>query len=461
MPGNINIGVTWRRDGRNAAHRGDLAVFDHIALRRDIETFTLAWDEADTADDVRLGELANMHLLVVPGGPHANDTQIPTVKTNGRGRPVTQAKDNVAKGNAAAYASQRAQSELDLIEKARVLGMPILALCGGSWRLVENYGGSTIELAALGRDGKIMQAGASSGNRTRHAGPMNRVETQFKHPLETRPGSLLEDATGRTKARADLKPGQKLPEMHANSVHWAAVRTRSMGTRPDLQEQPYEVAPNNMLNMSARDPSALKTSEAVESAHGAPVIGAQWHPEYQLPTGADDEEHPTSRAANLRLIQYMIEAASAYKVHRETVELLIKRHKRKTPIGNASAVRWRGAPVHTSATPGRPARPASIPRHKEDTENPAWKSRSELLVRAYLYNLGRKENLYLTPDEMLNLALGAPLPAFRLKQLRHGAPIAAFLEKNVWAGKYLKAEDKRTVLNTWPRDAPEEGPEEL
>ncbi|MBS8228948.1 gamma-glutamyl-gamma-aminobutyrate hydrolase family protein [Vannielia litorea] len=450
MPGPINIGVTWRRDGRNVAHRGDLAVFDHIDLRGDLAVFSLAWDGADTPDDLNLGELGDMHLLVVPGGPHANDTQIPTVKMN-RGRAVALNPANAPRpGGTATYARERAQSELDLIEQARMLGMPILALCGGSWRLVENYGGSTIELAALDRDGKVMTSGFTKSNRTRHAGAMDNVSSEFKHGIHTRPGSLLEDATGRAGVRKGLEEGETMPEMHVNSVHWSAVRTGNMGTRPGMAPQPFDVTPNNMLQKSAVDSGKPGTSEAVESAAGAPVIGAQWHPEYQLPTHEEDEEHPTSRANNLALIQYMIDAAKAYQSHRASVEALIERFGRGAPIGRAEGVRFSGAPAHTGATPGAPMPASSIPRHASDRASHHNMAGAEKAVRAYLFGLGRDRNLFLTPYELLNLALGAPLSTFRTKKDRSGKRISSFMFKNVWARKYCSQDDKDMILKTWP-----------
>lgn len=435
----VKVGVAWRRDGNNAGHAGDLAVFQHPSLVNEVEVYSLAWAGANTPANLNRGELKDMDLLVIPGGPHANATQIPV---------AGQAVDNKAQGNTAVYADARAKSELDLIEQARTLGMPILALCGGSWRLVQNYGGSTVELAAVGADGKLLIQGSNPGARSQHAGNMNNVETEFKHPLTIKPGSLLENATGRTQ-----KPGAKpqLP-MQVNSVHWAAVRTQVMGARPGLPPQPFEVVPNNMLRMSAKDPSTLGTSEAVESQHGAPVIGVQWHPEYQLPVKGGKQD--ASRRANLHLMQWMIKAGRAYRAHRDAMAEMLKL---KTFGGTAtprtaSEVQFRGAPAHTGATPGTP--PASsipITPHEDDTADPAKMARAEQAVRSYLFNLGRKGKLFLTPQELFNLAAGAPLSRFREPEDLKAQPIITFMDKNLWAQKYCSEEGKQEITKKWPR----------
>lgn len=446
----VKIGVAWRRDGNNVAHQGDLDVFQHPSLKDLVDVYTLAWDGA-AFGGVRTGELKDMDLLVIPGGPHSNDKQIPVI---GKG------KDNAPKENTVTYANQRAKSELDLIEQARTVGMPILALCGGSWRLVQNYGGETVEVAALDADGKFLQAGSNTNARKHHAGNMNDVKTEFKHSAEIRPGSLLQSATG-------LPTGPKgaAPQMEVNSVHWAVVRTGSMGTRPGLGARPFAIVPNNMLAMSARDTSKQQTSEAVESQHGAPVLGVQWHPEYQLPTSGGPEQpapQQAARAANLALLQWMIKAAQAYRTHRDAMTLILARTGGRPEMKGLSRVSFKGAPVHLGdpgtpskagallGEPGTPSKAAAIPKHKLDTA-PVPASLSEAAVRSYIFfNLGRQPGkIFLQPVEIYNLAVGAPLSRVRdTDELKKG-PVSTFMKANEWAQKYCSPADKETILK-WP-----------
>jgi gamma-glutamyl-gamma-aminobutyrate hydrolase PuuD len=448
----VKVGVAWRRDGNNVAHQGDLDVFQHPALKDLVDVYTLAWDGA-AFGGVRTGELKDMDLLVIPGGPHSNDKQIPVI---GKG------KDNAPSENATAYADRRAKSELDLIEQARTVGMPILALCGGSWRLVQNYGGETVEVAALDADGKFLQAGTNTNARKHHAGNMNDVKTEFKHAAMIKPGSLLQNATGLPTTGPQ---GTGAPVMQVNSVHWAVVRTASMGTRPGLGARPFDIVPNNMLAMSARDTDKQQTSEAVESQHGAPVLGVQWHPEYQLPTtgGAQPPaQQRAARAANLALLQWMIKAGRAYRVHRDAMtEILGNARAARPEMAQLPGVSFKGAPVHLGepgtpskagailGEPGTPSKAAAIPKHKLDTA-PAPTSLSEAAVRSYIFNLGRPTGkIFLQPMELYNLAVGAPLSRMRdPEELRKG-PVKKFMDKNVWAQKYYSPTDKPTILS-WP-----------
>ncbi len=252
-------------------------------------------------------------------------------------------------------------------------------------------------------------------------------------------GSLLDNAMD---APTDMQISTAQSQMQVNSVHWAAVRTASMGTRDGLAPQPFEVVPNNMLRMSGRDPSALGTSEAVESLHGAPVLGVQWHPEYQLPI--QDGEQAPSRAANLALLQWMIKAGRAYRAHRDAMAELLGD---ATPLKTAQGVSFHGAPAHTG-NPGVGPGATTIPKHKDDTD-PAAFARAELALRSYLFNLGRKGKLFLTPTEVFNLASGAPLSRVRDPDELIKGPVIAFMKRNAWAQKYCSADSQQVVLK-WP-----------
>jgi gamma-glutamyl-gamma-aminobutyrate hydrolase PuuD len=421
----VKIGVAWRRDGNGVAHLGDLGVFDHPGLKGEVDVYSLDWSGAPISGNLKRGTLSDMDLLIIPGGPHANATQIPVIDQEVQNQPKGQTED---------YAKARAKSELNLIEQARTLGMPILALCGGSWRLVENYGGSTVELAALDNSGKFRTNGPPNNSaRTRHAGNMNDVKTEFKHPLAVRPKSLLETAMSESK--------NPPTDMQVNSVHWAVVRTSGMGTRPGLGQQRFSVVPNEMLQQSGRDPLSLGTTEAVESVHGAPVLGVQWHPEYQLPESGG--QHPGSRAANLALIKWMIEAGRTYRRHREVIAELLNGGTPKT----AQNVRFRGAPVHTGA-PGAAPAARTIPRHRDDSDT-AQRASAELAVRRYLFDRGRKDSLFLTPVELFNLSSGASLSYLREPDELKKKSVVNFMNKNEWAQKYCSNGSKQEIIN-WP-----------
>ena len=154
MPVTVKVGVTWRRDGREAAHQGDIQALQSMGDSEFIlDVYSLIWANApvDPNTTLKQGNLEEMDVLVVPGGPHANQSQVSLTLTKEipepKNTPPTKDKN---------YASARASSELDLIEKARYLGMPILAFCGGSWRLLQSYGGQTIEVGSLTNDARCI-----------------------------------------------------------------------------------------------------------------------------------------------------------------------------------------------------------------------------------------------------------------------------------------------------------------
>jgi hypothetical protein len=223
-----------------------------------------------------------------------------------------------------------------------------------------------------------------------------------------------------------------------------------MGERPGLPARRFDVVPNNLLQVSAMDPSALKTSEAVESRFGAPVLGVQWHPEYQLPQA--NAHQTASRASNLALMQWMLKAGRAYRAHRNAMKLLLEKYGAKDlpskALKTASGVHFTGAPAHTGNTGVAPTAQV-IPRHKEDTEVGNF-SKSELAVRAYLFGLGRRPGkLFLTPTELFNLATGAPLSRFREEEELKQKPVLDFFAKALAAQKYC-SEEAMATIKKWP-----------
>jgi hypothetical protein len=220
-----------------------------------------------------------------------------------------------------------------------------------------------------------------------------------------------------------------------------------MGVRNGLNAQPFEVVPNNLLKVSAKDPSALGTSEAVESQHGAPVIGVQWHPEYQLPqTGGQQTQ---SRLANLNLLRWMIEAGRAYRVHRNAMQKVLDLFG-GGQLKTASGVQFQGAPVHTGDRPGAPPPARAIPQHKDDTLDTTGFAKAEMAVRRYLFGLGRKGKLFLMFVEVFNLSTGAPLPRLHEPEDLRPGPVITFMKANVWAQKYCNEEAKQAILQ-WPK----------
>jgi len=424
MP-NVKVGVAWRRDGKDVAHQNDL-----LALRalKDVEVYSVIWEGAKYAIELNKAGIEEIDVLVVPGGPHANDTQVSlTQKTASKAAPD---KD-------ALYASERATSELNLIERARYLGMPILAICGGSWRLLENYKGKTIELGSLTDDGKIPPKPEAENKdlTSRHTGNMNLVGSEFKHAATIQPGTMLQGAVNDTGSSASKVP----VNIQVNSVHWAvAYEGATMGKLPQGQYYPG-IDPRNQLQVNARDSGGAKTVEGFESVSGAPVMGLQWHPEYMTPGGAGKRENAlqtSSRQVNLAAMQYVIDAGAAYRVRRNAVKIIqgnIKDLEKTTAIAEVQFRREdEAAPKMKLTAPPKLPGETKLP-------GPTEMAMGEYFVRKYLGALGGKR-WQLKSDEWQNLLDGQALSAVNentpdYKKL--GAKIAV----DKWLARFLTASD--------------------
>lgn len=116
-----------------------------------------------STDDV-LKDLEEVDFLYIPGAPSALDSQIGssadiklfeeeesfnTTKSNPATKKAKDLKDQKRKRDE--YES-RSQYELKLIDIARTRGMGILAVCAGSWRLLEAYGGGVRTLPKAVRE---------------------------------------------------------------------------------------------------------------------------------------------------------------------------------------------------------------------------------------------------------------------------------------------------------------------
>lgn len=412
MPVTVKVGVTWRRDGREAAHQGDIQALQSMGDSEFIlDVYSLIWANApvDPNTTLKQGNLEEMDVLVVPGGPHANQSQVSLTLTKEipepKNTPPTKDKN---------YASARASSELDLIEKARYLGMPILAFCGGSWRLLQSYGGQTIEVGSLTNDGKIQATPARFNGplNKRHAGNMQNVASEFQHGVDVVKGTMLGGAlttpTAQKPTGPALKTSQRVPtgpvSLEANSVHWAVAREGSMGKLPSEANAPFQgLESSNQLQVNARDSGPAKTVEGFETRHGAPVVGMQWHPEYMLPTKSPVEgetgAQTNSRQVNYQAIRYILEAGAAYQVRRATMKA-IREH-----FGTAFVAKESKANVHfPEQTKGSGAR--AVPQGPPTSRVPM--SSSANAVTTYLGQFKRTPPV-LTWAEWTNLMNNRPL----------------------------------------------------
>ncbi len=310
-------------------------------------------DAARTMD----ANLAGVDLLYIPGAPAA---------------PTTQQTDTHKMKPASAFKKTEAVSrdafESALIEAAMTRGIPILAVCAGSWRLLEGFGGAVRELS--GEDVKRHYEGSWNCN----------------HPLAVRPGEkgILNRSALKTNTKTGVFPG-------ANSTHWAVAATTTTGalakhgnaeTRAshafpaprERGEKPAGMGSSAQRNWRKREDKAilkehadasaafpttpgrafrdpadllqvmvregtrarLGTVEGYESNSGAPVVGVQWHPESFMPGMKGPGEkyaNDDTIAFSRNIFMNMVLAALASQTRRSNVIPALKEAFQKEGMG--------------------------------------------------------------------------------------------------------------------------------
>lgn len=250
-------------------------------------------------------DLNEVEGLMITGAPVANDTQVASARSGAPGTDAILKK--AAKERETAEHDSRTAYELELIRHARNLGMPVLALCAGSWRLLQAYGGQAETIPAP--------------QRALHA--RNPDPWSLRHGVRPTPGSSIG------------KILERHPGVEVTSTHWASagLRADQQGNqvlRPDPSREDG-ADPSDFLEVSAWGPEHAgqdgaepykETAEAFESKHGAPVWGIQWHPETHLPgmlgrrVGGDSGPLDPAAAMSEEIFAAFATAARAYR-HRK------------------------------------------------------------------------------------------------------------------------------------------------
>lgn len=232
-------------------------------------------------------------LLLITGGNYGLETETP------------RNRDHVAKDGALERHGRRVAHESDLLKQAQLTGRPVLGICGGSWRVLESYGGSTRGVKPKTHQTKKMPYLTTKGVVAKVAST---------HGLDVTPGTMLSGA---------FRDDQQATPSRVNTAHWAVAEEASPGRLKGVPSTSHDKQP--LLTISARggtpnDPPYLnkaekvpaKSVEAFETRHGAPVMGIQWHPEAY---GTGFEASHTQ--ANKRLLNWMAQAGDAYEARRD------------------------------------------------------------------------------------------------------------------------------------------------
>ncbi len=302
------ITVSHREDGH-----GTGAFWDHYTLRRATQRGTAISHHRDLdpvvapAGPGKRGQFAGpmpghepqsstglgRGLLFIAGGNYGLNSETPRNKAH------------VPSGDAEARHKLRGQHETYLLQQAKLTGRPVLSVCGGSWRVLESFGGSTRGVQPNTHQTRKMPYLTTTGAIAKVAS---------EHGISISPGTMLSDM---------FKDEQGNRPTKVNSAHWAVAEESAQGRLKGVAL--VGSTKNPLLQVSARGPTALdppyigKTGdfhhssvEAFESRHGAPIMGIQWHPE-----AYDRGFTATEQQANHRLLNSMAKAGDTYDARRE------------------------------------------------------------------------------------------------------------------------------------------------
>lgn len=186
---------------------------------------------------------------------------------------------------------RREEFELKLIQGAKERGMPVLAICAGSWRLANAYGGKTNVLNEQDIASHDKWETIRMLTETAHIVPGTHF-SDIHRTYQTKRELQINNGRASKELLVKKAPISEAPEsLQINSCHWRVVDPETL---------------NDNFRVNALSPE--QHIEGFETIHGVPTFGFLFHPEYAIPQVRD--EHGTS------LVQ-------DYKTHRGAIEAWI------------------------------------------------------------------------------------------------------------------------------------------
>jgi gamma-glutamyl-gamma-aminobutyrate hydrolase PuuD len=241
------ITISYRDDGN-----GGGPFFDHYTIQKITNTeTTIALSPQHNISSFQQAVLGNSHTLLF--GNEYQGKKLPKIAPNNpEGLLIITGQSSNYKGEREKTFVQRQAYEKALLKEARLIGRPVLTICGGTWGLIEAFGGSTV---------------AVTGHNCRQGMPRINNDGNIgyniqSHNIKIQGDSLLSQLMGYTKSVMDCNFFTNV-----NSVHWKA---------------PYNLPTNFVASaISVKKDKDIdeNTIEAVESEFGVPMVGIQWHPE--------------------------------------------------------------------------------------------------------------------------------------------------------------------------------------
>ncbi len=271
----VRVGVPFRIDNRGSAHLYDMkAIAAMNTLGLPFKVIGVPLPKGVAGSDIPMrpkagGQVADIDMLYIPGAPVDNDTQ-----EEGTFNP---------KGNEGIRhdeAVSRNHYELLVISQARTKGIPILAICAGSWRLLQSYGGGVVNLPEPERD--------------KHKAKKTAETWTINHPLDIQDGLTV---------LGGMSKDSKKQIQCANTTHWAVAKSKHGKLSHPESSTMDKIDEDSKKLMSAKPGKDLRitantgglgnnpTVEAFESKKGMPAMGIQFHPESNLPGMPSHKDH--------------------------------------------------------------------------------------------------------------------------------------------------------------------------
>ena len=217
----------------------------------------------------------------------------------------------------------RFEYEDKLISYARSHGIPVMAICGGSWQLYHNFKGKT----------KLL-------NKTECAKHSQGLKENFAHMVR------LEEKDENKSMMLSGIIGES--SIAVNSSHWASIKPVDDGYKDELKrlrelgvlnqeelerreklEEMEEL--DSMIDISSHEMSEHGSPESFETKYGVPMIGIQWHPETFLPqmpgysffiTKQKSHDGDELISNSEKIFRFMLGAAIARKRKKDVVKIM-------------------------------------------------------------------------------------------------------------------------------------------
>lgn len=267
----VRIGIPYRDDGRSTAILEDAKRVREGCMCEVVVLIPKAglgkWKASDLTGWTGQHDFASLVLdldkslriqgldgIYVSGGPHDNPHM--------SGKPK-----NAAAGTARAdEAAQRHAFEEAVILAAVQENLPVLGICGGSWRVAGVLGGEVKRLSVR--------------TEPTHAKSMAEPH-KSAHTVEVKPYTMLNQIlqTDNYRAWGD-PPVAQGTTLHVNSVHWA--------------QSVFPISSPLMPVVSAKAPDQTVEGFEKKPTQSHFVMGIQWHPEYAMDedfSGGGSQQH--------------------------------------------------------------------------------------------------------------------------------------------------------------------------